>query len=78
MPHIREMNAVLGELLDDVGSLAVIGPTGAQFVRAGAQCPHFLRVVVGELDDAELFAVASSSAAISIWLTVKQRCSVIE
>src|SRR2546421_8641108 len=52
-----EIYAAFGQLLDDLGALASIGPAGAQFVWAGAECPHFLGRVIGEFDDAELFAV---------------------
>ena len=55
--HLLEINAALGQLLDDFGTLAGVGPTGAQFVRAGAKRPDFFGGVVGKLDDAELFAV---------------------
>ena len=54
---LREINAALGQLLNDVGALAGIRLAGAQVVRAGAERPHFLGGVVGELDDAELLAV---------------------
>ena len=54
---LREINAALGQLLDDVGALAGISPAGAQFVRAGAERAHLLGGVVGELDDAKLFAI---------------------
>jgi len=53
----REINAALCKLVDELGPLGRIEPVGTELVRTGTQRPHFLRGVVGELDDAQLFAV---------------------
>ena len=55
--NLLEINSALGKLVDDVGALAGVGPSGAQFVRAGTERPHFFAGVIGEFDDPELFAV---------------------
>ena len=52
-----KINSALRKLLDDVGTLAGIGPADAQFVRAGAKCPHFFSGIIRELDDTELLAI---------------------
>ena len=52
-----EINAALGQLLDDCGALLRVGPAGAEVFQAGAEGADLFGGVVGELDDAELFAV---------------------
>ena len=53
----RQMKVALCRLLNIVRALPGISPAGEQFVRARAECPHFLGGVVGGLEDAELFAI---------------------
>src|SRR5438093_4748586 len=55
--HLLEINPALGKLLHYVSALAGVGPAGAQLLWPGAKCPHSLGSVVGEFDNAELFAV---------------------
>ena len=52
-----EVNAALGQLLDNCGALLRVGPAGSEVLQAGAEGADFFGRVVGELDDAELFAV---------------------
>ncbi len=52
-----EIDAALGQLLDNLGALGVVGPAGAEVFRAGAEGADLFGGVVGEFDDAELFSV---------------------
>ena len=52
-----EINATLGQLLDNLGALGGVGPAGAEVFEAGAEGADLFGRVVSEFDDAELFAV---------------------
>jgi hypothetical protein len=52
-----EIDAALGQLLDDCGALLRVGPASTEVFRAGAEAADLFGRVVGELDDAKLFAV---------------------
>ena len=56
-PLDDDAHAALGQLLDDCGALLRVGPASTEVFRAGAEAADLFGRVVGELDDAKLFAV---------------------
>ena len=52
-----EINAPLRQMIDDLRPLFRVAPPGTPFYGAGADRAHLVARVIGELDDAGLFAV---------------------